>query len=269
MPSESRRYFAADFASTSEHERLAVLEDNYDQGTFRLLEDCGVGPGWTCVEVGAGRGSVAARLADAVGPEGSILALDLDTSHLGHLAGHSNVEVRQYDIVARPIGEASFDLVHTRLVIEHLPEPERLLEMLANATRAGGLLVVECTDMLATAAADPSDPRSRTFDEFMAMSFAAVESMSTFDVGFARRLPRLFDALGFEGSGSRVVGRVARGGDSKALEYAMPVVAMRSTLIEGGHATADAIDEYLTSLADPDFWFIANSVIAAWGRRPT
>ena len=101
------------------------------------------------------------------------------------------------------------------------------------------------------------------------MSFAAVESLSTFDVGFARRLPRLFDALGFNASGSQVVGRVARGGDSKALEYALPVVAMRSTFVERGHTTLDAIDEYLASLADADFWFVANNVIAAWGRRPT
>lgn len=92
--------------------------------------------------------------------------------------------------------------------------------------------------------------------------------MSTFDLGFGRRLPRLFDALGFDASGSQIVGRVARGGDSKALEYALPVVAMRSTLIEQGHATGDAIDEYLATLSDPDFWFVANNVIAAWGRRP-
>jgi hypothetical protein len=91
--------------------------------------------------------------------------------------------------------------------------------------------------------------------------------MSTFDFGFARRLPRLFDALGFDASGSQVVGRVARGGDSKAREYVVPV-AMQSTLIEQGHTTQDAIDEYLGSLADPDFWFVANNVVAAWGRRP-
>ena len=269
MTSESRRYFAEDFASVGEHERLAVLEANYDPGTFRLLENCGVLPGWRCAEVGAGRGSVAAWLADAVGPEGSVDALDIDISHLDHLARRSNVEVRQHDIVSEPIGDASFDLVHTRLVIEHLPMPERLLEMLANATRPGGVLIVECTDMLATAAADQSDPRSRAFDDFMAMSFAAVESMSTFDVGFARRLPRLVDALGFDASGSHVVGRVARGGDSKALEYALPVVSMQSALVERGHTTAVALDEYLGCLADPDFWFVANNVVAAWGRRPT
>ena len=162
-----------------------------------------------------------------------------------------------------------FDLVHARLVIEHLPEPARLLEMLAAAVKPGGLLIVECTDMLATAAADRSDPRSGPFDEFMAMSFAAVASMSTFDVGFARRLPRLFDALGFDMSQSQVAGRIARGGDSKATEYAMPVATrLRSTFIEQGHATAEVVDAYLASLADPDFWFVANSVVAAWGRRP-
>jgi SAM-dependent methyltransferase len=178
MISESRRYFAEDFASVGEHERLAVLGGNYDPGTFRLLEDCGGRPGLEVL-----RSRRRSRLGGGLArPRGrtrrSIVALDIDTSHLDHLARRSNVELRQHDIVAEPIGEASFDLVHTRLVIEHLPEPERLLEMLATATRSGGVLVVECTDMLATAAADQSDPRSRTFDEFMAMSLAAVESMS-------------------------------------------------------------------------------------------
>jgi SAM-dependent methyltransferase len=268
MASDSRRYFAEDFSSGDEHERLAVLAGNYDPATFRLLEDSGVAPGWRCAEVGAGSGSVAAWLADAVGPAGSVIAFDIDISHLDHLARQSNVEVRQHDIIAERIGKASFDLVHTRLVIEHLPEPERLLEMLAEAVRPGGLLVVECTDMLATAAADPSDPRSGPFDEFMQMSFAAVESMSTFDIGFARRLPRVFDKLGFDASDSQVIGRVARGGDFKAAEYALPVITMRSRFIEQGHATAGAIDDYLASLADPEFWFVANNVVAAWGRRP-
>jgi hypothetical protein len=100
MSSQSRRYFAEDFAVTGEHERLAVLAGNYDPGTFRLLEDVGVVPGWRCAEVGAGRGSVAAWLADAVGPEGSVEALDIDISHLDHLASRPNVDVRQHDIVA-------------------------------------------------------------------------------------------------------------------------------------------------------------------------
>ena len=75
-----------------EHERLAVLEANYDPGTFRLLEDCGVAPGWRCAEVGAGRGSVAAWLADAVGPEGSVVALR--HRHLASRSSRASVERR-------------------------------------------------------------------------------------------------------------------------------------------------------------------------------
>jgi SAM-dependent methyltransferase len=267
--SDLRRYFAEDFASSDEDIRLAVLARNYDPATFRLLEDCGVAAGCRCAEVGAGSGSVAAWLADAVGAEGSVVAFDIDISHLDELSRRSNVEVREHDIVVEPIPDATFDLVHSRLVIEHLPEPSRLLDMLAAAVRPGGLLVVECTDMLATAAADQSDPRSRPFDEFMAMSFTAVESMSAFDCGFARRLPRLFDALDFNMTGSHVVGRIARGGDSIAAEYAMPVATtLKSVFLEQGYTTAEAVDAYLATLTDPDFWFIANNVVAAWGRRP-
>lgn len=267
-PQESRRYFAEGFATSGERERLAVLERNYDQDTFRLLANCGVAPGWRCAEVGAGRGSVAEWLADAVGSDGSVVAYDIDITHLDHLSSRSNVDVRHHDIVAKPIGEASFDLVHTRLVIEHLPDPEQLLEMLAAATRPGGLLVVESTDMLATGAADPSDHRSRFFDDFMAKSFAVVASMSSFDFGFARRLPRLFESLDFEERRTQVVGRIARGGDDKALEYALPVAGpMRPVLIEGGSVSADMVDDYLACLADPEFWFVANSVVTVWGRR--
>jgi SAM-dependent methyltransferase len=267
---ESRRYFAEDFASSDEDDRLAVLAANYDPETFRLLEDCGVDAGWRCAEVGAGSGSVAAWLADVVGAEGSVAAYDIDISHLDDLVGRPNVEVHEHDIVVDPIPEAYFDLVHARLVVEHLPEPERLLAMLAAAVKPGGVLTVECTDMLATAAADPSDPRSGSFDEFMTMSFAAVASMSTFDVGFARRMPASFDTLGLDECRVRVVGSLARGGGSKAAEYAMPVAAtLRSAFIERGHATAEAVDAYLTVLADPSFWFVANSVVAASGRAST
>jgi hypothetical protein len=79
----------------------------------------------------------------------------------------------------------------------------------------------------------------------------------------------LFDELGFEETQNRVTGRVARGGDTKALEYALGFLPMQSTFIERGFTTADAIDDYLDCLSDRDFWFMANNVIAAWGRRPT
>ena len=61
-------------------ERLRLLAALLDDGTFRLLERLGVQPGWRCLEVGAGGGSVAAWLCDRTAPGGSVLATDLDTT---------------------------------------------------------------------------------------------------------------------------------------------------------------------------------------------
>src|SRR5262249_17900158 len=53
--------------------------------TRRIIAELGVKPGWHCLEVGAGGGNVAAWLCDRVGPDGHVLASDIDTRHLQRL----------------------------------------------------------------------------------------------------------------------------------------------------------------------------------------
>ena len=60
--------------------RLAAIAELFDAATFRVLGATGVGPGWSCWEVGAGTPSVASWLADRVGPSGRILATDVDVT---------------------------------------------------------------------------------------------------------------------------------------------------------------------------------------------
>jgi len=52
-----------------EHEKpvgLAGIEATWDPGTRELLDSLGVGSGWSCLEAGAGAGSIAAWLAERV-----------------------------------------------------------------------------------------------------------------------------------------------------------------------------------------------------------
>jgi hypothetical protein len=51
-------------------QRLDAIEAWFDPGTIRHLTERGVAPGWHCLEVGAGGGSIAAWLGDRVGPAG-------------------------------------------------------------------------------------------------------------------------------------------------------------------------------------------------------
>ncbi|HET9109188.1 MAG TPA: hypothetical protein VFN78_00040, partial [Ktedonobacterales bacterium] len=69
--------YLLDNAWQEQDRRLARLEAWFDPGTIQHLEALGVGPGWRCLEVGAGAGSIAAWLCNRVGPEGSVLATDI------------------------------------------------------------------------------------------------------------------------------------------------------------------------------------------------
>ena len=100
-----------------EEERLALLEDIFDS----VSRQCHafVQPGWRCLEVGAGRGSMAVWLAQQVGTTGRVVATDVDTSYLKRL-DFPNLEVRRHNILSdslETLEPGSFDLVCARLVL--------------------------------------------------------------------------------------------------------------------------------------------------------
>jgi SAM-dependent methyltransferase len=77
----------------------------------------------------------------------------VDTRFLDEVAG-GNLEVWRHDVVRDPMPENTFDLVHVRSLLMHLPERLAVLERLVSALRPGGWLVVEESDVypvLATA----------------------------------------------------------------------------------------------------------------------
>src|SRR4029077_15118411 len=99
--------------------------------------------GWRCLEIGAGRGAMAAWLAERVGPTGQVVATDIDCRYLARL-DHPNLEVVQHNIVEDPLdvlGPGSFDLVCARLVLFWLAgRQETAVPKMAQCFRPGGLL---------------------------------------------------------------------------------------------------------------------------------
>ncbi|MBV9257363.1 MAG: hypothetical protein JO215_05040, partial [Ktedonobacteraceae bacterium] len=81
-----------------EGQRLQYLQQALDPLTFRHMERSGVKPGWHCLEVGVGEGSVAHWLAQKVGTQGRVVATDID-ERLLHRVYEPNMEFRQHDIL--------------------------------------------------------------------------------------------------------------------------------------------------------------------------
>src|SRR5262249_59261251 len=111
-----------DHVVKTERERLAAIEAAANPLTIECLEKIGVCEGWRCLEVGAGAGSIAEWLCHRVGPNGRVVATDLQTKFLETIDAH-NLEIRQHDITTDELEADAFDLVSARKVLEHLADP--------------------------------------------------------------------------------------------------------------------------------------------------
>src|SRR5437870_6220036 len=117
-------------------ERRRVREELFDPATFEQLECVGVRRGWSCLDAGAGRGSVAQWLARRVGPEGRVLAVDVDLELLGSLE-EPLFEARRHDLGSDGRVGEGFDLVHSRFVLEHITRRDAVLSELVDQLRPG------------------------------------------------------------------------------------------------------------------------------------
>src|ERR1700685_1457540 len=91
--------------STSEtRQRLEAIAAMAGPETRRHISGLGLSPGWDCLEVGAGTGSIAYWLADRVEESGQVLATDLDVSLIARQQW-KNLVVRKHDIGKDPLSE--------------------------------------------------------------------------------------------------------------------------------------------------------------------
>ena len=159
-----------DNAMAEGRRRLALLEHALDPATFRRLETLGVAPGWRCLDLGAGCGTVCEWLAPHVGPTGRVVALDLDARFV-RARSHRNLETREENVVDAELPAGTFDLVHTRWTLLHIPQREQVLEKLVAALKPGGTLFLEEPDGLPVDALDRTgwhDVTQRVFPIVMA-----------------------------------------------------------------------------------------------------
>ena len=187
--------YVLDNAAPQTPARFSALAELYDATTIRHLERIGVDLGWRCWEIGAGPGSIAQWLAGRCGPDGSVLATDIDTRFLGR-GGHANLTVRRHDIVTDPLPDDTFDLVHARLVLVHLPEREKVLDRMITALKPGGWLLTEEFDSVSQLPAPDRYPWEATLKSASAMRKVMIGR--GVNAGFGRALAGQLRARGLE-----------------------------------------------------------------------
>jgi len=259
--------YLLDNASEKAGTRMDVLARLYDPTSRRVLESAGIAPGWRCLEVGGGGGSVARWMADRVGPAGSVLCTDLDTRIIeqDRAAAGANLEVIRHDIALDPLPAESFDLAHARLVMIHVPQRELALEKMCNSLRPGGWLVIEDFD---SASLQP-DTKVNRFETPLPTSEAVRKYLTRHQDGYyGRRLHGRFRELGLvdvTAEGRMVMfDRHNGGADLMRVNFEQ----IGADVIAAGLITRQQIDADLAMLERDEFAIPSPILWSVIGRKP-
>jgi ubiquinone/menaquinone biosynthesis C-methylase UbiE len=124
----------------------ALRDDVYRRPLATALDRLGVGPGWRCVDVGAGGGDVSVALAEIVGLSGRVYAVDSDPrardETAAAAAAHSQVlaitQAGEDLLLPEPV-----DLAFCRFLLMHVKDPASVLDRMRAAVREGGWVVAQ------------------------------------------------------------------------------------------------------------------------------
>ena len=247
----------------TESARLGLLARGFDQGSGRLLRRLGLTAGWHVLEVGVGGGSMARWLAEQVGPDGRVMATDIDLQFAGDQP--ANVILRQHDIASDRLPAGHFDLAHARAVLQHVRAREQALANVVAATKPGGWVVIEDVDWLVFDAQDLPEPfatLSRTVRRHHTET-------SGYDGEWGRRLLGALGGAGLVDIESRGKVVTMHGGTPSAEWYVLALERARPAIISSGLLPAHLVDAALDQARDPSFAVLGPLTISAWGRRPT
>ncbi|MEQ9620193.1 MAG: methyltransferase domain-containing protein [Deltaproteobacteria bacterium] len=244
-----------------EDRRLTLMSRLLDPNTCFRIEQTGVRRGWSCLEVGAGNGSVSYWLASKVGPGGRVVSADMDTNFLERL-NLPNLEVRKLDIVSEAIETSSYDLVFARAILHHLPSRFDVIGKLAGAVKTGGYIVLEEPDFHPAGCAENATWR----DFWEGITSWAAEKGVDYYIG--RKVAPRLQELGIEDIKSHGETLLFNGGSDGAEYYKLFIEEVGADLVDTDYVTQNLMDDVLALLQDPSFWSMNISFIVTSGRKP-
>ncbi len=122
----------------------AAMERQLGDVTEALLAAARPCPGERVLEVGCGTGALALRLAEAVGAEGRVLAVDISEPLLARARIRApGVEFLLADAQSGPLGDAH-DLAASRFGVMFFDDPARAFANIRRSLRPGGRLCFVC-----------------------------------------------------------------------------------------------------------------------------
>ncbi|MFO0646097.1 MAG: methyltransferase domain-containing protein [Polyangiales bacterium] len=259
--------------SDAELARLRRQNEALSVETRWLFDRLDLKPGASAVDVGCGPLGVLELLSQRVGSTGRVVGVDINevmlrsARQLLDASGHERVELVHANASSTGLERASFDLVHERLVLINIPQPEVIVREMAALAKPGGVVALAEIDGVSWCC-DPPHPAW----EKLYGAFCEVFRRRGCDPNIGRRTARLLRDAGL------VDVRVEFHARSHGSEHVWRNLLLQFTEITRAEAVAsglldasevDGLKAALAAhLSDPDTTLLSPIVAHAWGRKP-
>ncbi|MEJ2638467.1 MAG: methyltransferase domain-containing protein [Desulfosarcinaceae bacterium] len=263
--------------SRKEMERLGNQHHIWAEENRRLLARTGFGAGATLVDLGCGPGYTTIELANLVGPEGRIIAVDRDSEgslpllkERSAAAGLLNIETIAADLETFDLPDSSVDGVYGRWVLMYLPERSvaSTIARVARWLRPGGVCTLAEFCNFRHIHIHPPCVHLPLVAEAL---FQAVQGSRGCNPEIGSRVPGLLHSAGLRVE-LNVVTKTVR---ATTPEWHWPDALFRDHLqglVAEGYLNRGVLDaffmEWEQRSLDPEALFFGSPLMEAIGRRP-
>ncbi len=131
--------------------RLSLVAETFAESSRAFMRESVQARPKLAADLGCGPGYTTRLLAETLDPEHAV-GLDNSESFLAQARtiATEKVSFQLHDITSAPFPNGPFDLIYGRLVLTHLPEPEKVILMWGTQLRPKGLLLIEEVERIGT-----------------------------------------------------------------------------------------------------------------------
>lgn len=249
----------------AEFERMKLIEGAFDEQTKAIIQNTGIAPGWRCLELGTGAGSILKWMSFLVGNKGKVVGIDKNIKFIEPIHAN-NINKIQGDILDIELENNEFDLIYSRYVLIHIKEAEQVIKKLIKFLKPGGVLVLEEPDFTSARAIEDSLLQGQTHqkvNEAIAQMFINLG----LNPSFGLKLPLILQKNKIKIE--RVIGEqhLCCGNSKIAKLMGRSAAALKDKYIKTQKASEQDIQIYIDNSANEDFWAIYYSTISVVGRK--